>query len=138
MASPFWNSICRRAADPMAAGDRFGRAVGLAQSLRDHLFDEWEKRFQLPVASMQVHVNAPFIARPALVVHDLEDREVPWAEGERYARYWPQARLLTTTGLGHHRVAAEPQVIADALRFLKGETVGDRVVSSPNLPFGIA
>jgi pimeloyl-ACP methyl ester carboxylesterase len=126
------------AADPMAAADRFGRAVGLAQSLRAHLFDEWEKRFKIPVAGLQVHVNAPFIARPALVVHDLEDREVPWAEGERYARYWPQARLLTTTGLGHHRVAAEPQVIAEALRFLQGETVGERVVSSPNLPFGIA
>ncbi len=126
------------AADPMAAADRFGRAVGLAQSLRDHLFDEWEKRFQIPVAGLQVHVNAPFIARPALVVHDLEDREVPWAEGERYARYWPQARLLTTTGLGHHRIAAEPQVIAEALRFLQGETIGERVVSSPNLPFGIA
>ncbi|HEX7801177.1 MAG TPA: alpha/beta fold hydrolase [Pseudoxanthomonas sp.] len=126
------------AADPMAAADRFGRAVGLAQSLRGHLFDEWEKRFRIPVAGLQVHVNAPFIARPALVVHDLEDREVPWAEGERYARYWPQARLLTTSGLGHHRVAAEPEVIAEALRFLKGETVGERVVSSPNLPFGIA
>lgn len=126
------------AADPMAAADRFGSAVGLAQSLRNHLFDEWEKRFQIPVAGLQVHVNAPFIARPALVVHDLEDREVPWAEGERYARYWPQARLLTTTGLGHHRIAAEPQVIAEALRFLKGDTVGERVVSSPNLPFGVA
>ena len=126
------------AADPMAAADRFGRAVGLAQSLRAHLFDEWEKRFKIPVAGLQVHVNAPFIARPALVVHDLEDREVPWAEGERYARYWPQARLLTTTGLGHHRIAAEPQVIAEALRFLQGETIGERVVSSPNLPFGIA
>lgn len=126
------------AADPMAAADRFGRAVGLAQSLRNHLFDEWEKRFHIPVAGLQVHVNAPFIARPALVVHDLEDKEVPWAEGERYARYWPQARLLTTSGLGHHRVAAEPEVIAQALRFLKGETVGERVVSSPNLPFGIA
>ena len=126
------------AADPKAAADRFGRAVGLAQSLRDHLFDEWEQRSQLPVDDMQVHVNAPFIARPALIVHDLEDREVPWAEGERYARYWPQARLLTTNGLGHHRVASQPEVIADGLRFLQGQTVGDRVVSSPNLPFGVA
>lgn len=126
------------AADPLAAGDRFGRAVGLAQSLRAHLFDEWEKRFQVRVASLQAHVNAPFIARPALVVHDLEDREVPWAEGERYARYWPQARLLSTTGLGHHRIASQPEVIADALRFLAGDTVGERVVSSPNLPFGFA
>ncbi|HEY5971205.1 MAG TPA: alpha/beta fold hydrolase [Pseudoxanthomonas sp.] len=126
------------AADPMAAADRFGRAVGLAQSLRSHIFDEFEKRFGIPVAGMQAHVNVPYIARAALVVHDLEDREVPWAEGERYARYWPQARLLTTSGLGHHRVAVEPEVIADALRFLGGETVGERVVSSPNLPFGVA
>ena len=126
------------AADPMAAADRFGRAVGLAQSLRSHIFDEFEMRFGIPVAGMQAHVNVPFIARPALVVHDLEDREVPWSEGERYARYWPQARLLTTLGLGHHRVASDPEVIADALRFLRGETVGERVVSSPNLPFGVA
>ena len=126
------------AADPMAAGERFGRAVGLAQSLRNHIFDEWEKRFQIPVAGLQAHVNVPFIACPALVVHDIEDKEVPWAEGERYARYWPQARLISTTGLGHHRVASEPEVIADALRFLQGETVGERVVSSPNLPFGVA
>ncbi|RZA28881.1 MAG: alpha/beta hydrolase, partial [Lysobacteraceae bacterium] len=117
---------------------RFGRAVGLAQSLRAHLFDEFERRFRIPVAGLQAHVNVPHIARPALVVHDLEDREVPWAEGERYARYWPQARLLTTTGLGHHRIASQPEVIADALRFLAGDVVGERVVSSPNLPFGVA
>ena len=126
------------AADPMAAADRFGRAVGLAQSLRAHLFDEWEKRFKIPVAGLQVHVNAPFIARPALVVHDLEDREVPWAEGERYARYWPDSHLLSTQGLGHNRIAGDASVIAAALRFLRGECVGERVVSSPNLPYGFA
>ena len=126
------------AADPLAAADRFGSVVGLAQSLRSRLFDEFEKRSRIPVAGLQAHLNVPFIARPALVVHDLEDREVPWAEGERYARYWPQARLLSTSGLGHHRIVAQPEVIVDALRFLAGEAVGERVVSSPNLPFGIA
>jgi len=126
------------AADPLAAADRFGSAVGLAQSLRSHLFDEFERRFRIPVAGMQAHLNVPYIARPALVVHDIEDREVPWAEGERYARYWPQARLLSTTGLGHHRIASQPEVIADALRFLAGERVGERVVSTLELPFGIA
>lgn len=77
--------------------------------------------------------TAPLIARPASRVHDLEDAEVPWAEGERYARYWPAPRLLTTTGLGHHRVAHDPDLIAASLRFLRGE----RVVS-PNLPYGFA
>ena len=68
----------------------------------------------------------------------LEDDDVPWEEGERYARLWPDARLLTTTGLGHHRIAGDATVIDATLRFLRGEAVGERVVSSPNLPFGFA
>ena len=71
-------------------------------------------------------------------MHDLEDREVPWSEGERYARVWGEARLLSTRGLGHNRVVDNACVIDAALRFLRGEAVGDRVVSSPNLPYGFA
>ena len=126
------------AADPIAAASRFGRVVGLAERLSAHLYDEYEARHPLRVASLQAHLKAPSIARPALIVHDLADREVPWAEGERYARHWPGARLLTTTGLDHHRVVDDAGVIDAALRFLRGETVGERVVSSPNLPYGIA
>ena len=71
-------------------------------------------------------------------MHDLDDREVPWSEGERYARHWNGSRLLTTTGLGHSRVVDDEAVIDAALRFLRGEAVGERVVSSPNLPYGFA
>lgn len=126
------------AADPLDAASRFARFVGLADRLASRLFDEYEARHPLRVASLQAHLKAPAIARAALVVHDLGDREVPWAEGERYARHWPAARLLTTTGLGHHRIVDDAGVIDAALRFLRGETVGDRVVSSPNLPYGLA
>jgi pimeloyl-ACP methyl ester carboxylesterase len=87
---------------------------------------------------LQAHRTAPRIGCPALVVHDLEDREVPWSEGERYARHWRHARLLSTRGLGHNRIAQDAAVIAATLRFLRGECVGDREVSSPKLPYGIA
>jgi pimeloyl-ACP methyl ester carboxylesterase len=126
------------ASDPIDAASRFGKFVGLAEHLASHLFDEYESRNPTRVASLQVHLKAPAIARPVLVVHDLGDREVPWAEGERIARYAPDARLLTTQGLGHHRVVDDAGVIDAGLRFLHGETVGDRVVSSPNLPYGFA
>ena len=72
------------------------------------------------------------------MVHDLEDREVPWHEGERYARFWPDARLVNTRGLGHNRIVDDAGVITTALAFLRGEPVGERVVSSPNLPYGLA
>jgi pimeloyl-ACP methyl ester carboxylesterase len=126
------------AADPMAAGQRFGRFIGLSSHLSNRIFEEFESLTGISVDGLQAHVNAPRIGRPMLVVHDIEDNEVPWAEGERYARYCPHARLLTTEGLGHHRIANDPAVIGDALRFLQGETIGSRVVSSPNLPYGFA
>jgi len=126
------------AADPIDAARRFGRMVGLADYLCAHLFDEYEARRSTRVASLQAHLHAPRIGRPALIVHDLADREVPWAEGERYARHWPHSRLLTTTGLGHHHIVDDRTVIDAGLEFLRGGIVGERVVSSSNLPFGFA
>lgn len=126
------------AADPADATRRFAHFVGLAAPIRRRMVALLERRTRVPLEELQAQYSAPVIARPALVVHDLGDMEVPWAEGERYARYWPESRLMTTTGLGHHHIAHDPGVIAASLRFLRCETVGERVVSSPNLPYGFA
>lgn len=126
------------AADPLAAVERFSRFVWLAGYLGRRMFARFENAMRFDADELQAHNNAPRIARPALIVHDLEDSEVPWCEGERYARFWRDSRLLSTSGLGHNRIADDEGVIDAALRFLRGETVGDRVVSSPNLPYGLA
>lgn len=125
------------AADPLAAMERFSRMVWLGAHWGARLAALFERQTRVPIEDLQAHRNAPMIGRPALVVHDLEDREVPWSEGERYARLWHDARMITTRGFGHNRIADHPDVIADTLRFLRRETVGVRIVSSPNLPFGM-
>lgn len=125
-------------ADPHEAALRFGNLIGLPGHLAANLSGEFESRTSVPVASLRAHVRVPSIGKPALIVHDVEDREVPWAEGERYARFWADARLLSTCGLGHNRIVGDPGVIDAAMRFLAGDTVGERVVSSPNLPYGFA
>ncbi len=125
------------AADPLAAMERFSRFVGLGAHFGARMAAFFEAKTRVPIEELQAHHNAPLIARPALIVHDLEDREVPWHEGERYARLWNGARLISTRGFGHNRIADHPGVIGDALRFLRGETVGERLVSSPNLPYGV-
>lgn len=126
------------AADPIDAGLRFARFVGMAEYLCQRMFALFAARLGISFEQQQAQHVVPDIGRPALIVHDLEDRDVPWAEGERYARYWPGARLLTTRGLGHRRILDDPSVIAAGLDFLRGKAVGERVVSSPNLPFGVA
>ncbi|MFD0323344.1 alpha/beta hydrolase [Lysobacter gummosus] len=126
------------AADPVAAVKRFARFLWVGEDICRRMFAYYESHIGISFDSQQAHRNAPTIASPALIVHDLDDREVPWSEGERYARYWPDSRLLSTQGLGHNRIADDGNVIGAALRFLHGEQVGDKVVSSENLPYGFA
>jgi pimeloyl-ACP methyl ester carboxylesterase len=126
------------AADPVDATRRFTRFVHLGGHLNGRLHDRLEAMSGVNIHDLQVHRHLPALGQPALIVHDMDDRDVPWAEGERYARYLSGARLLTTQGLGHRDVLDAPEVIEAALAFLCGEVVGERVVSSPNLPFGDA
>lgn len=126
------------AADMEAAAGRFFRFVRLGDHLREAFYGWHERRTGVTVRDLQVHKHLPALGQSGLVVHDLDDRDVPWEEGERYARYWPGSRLLTTQGLGHHHVLDAPEVIEATFAFLRGETVGERVVATPNLPYGLA
>lgn len=126
------------AADMDAAATRYFRFVRLGEHLRRPFYDWLVARTGVPVEQLQMHRHAAALGQPGLVVHDLDDADVPWDEGERYARHWPGARLFTTQGLGHHRVLEAPEVIDAVLAFATGAAVGERVVASPNLPFGLA
>lgn len=52
-----------------------------------------------------------------LVIHDRQDKEIPYAEGVWLDRAWPSARLISTDGLGHQRILADPTVIGHAVDF---------------------
>ena len=125
-------------ADPRDAVERLARRIGFGEPVGRHLATMLEDRMGRTLDELQAHRIAPAIGTPALVVHDLLDDEVPWAEGERFARLLPSSRLLTTLDLGHHGVLGDARVMRDCMRFLAGDAVGDRVVSSPNLPYGVA
>jgi pimeloyl-ACP methyl ester carboxylesterase len=53
-----------------------------------------------------------------LVLHDPDDREVPFADGRALAEAWPGARLEALAGAGHTRALRHPEVIARAVGFV--------------------
>jgi pimeloyl-ACP methyl ester carboxylesterase len=59
--------------------------------------------------------------QPLLVIHDRQDREVPFAEGKRHLSSWPQARMMEVQGLGHRRVLDDSAVIEASVEFVAGE-----------------
>jgi pimeloyl-ACP methyl ester carboxylesterase len=121
------------AADMKAAARRFFRFVHLAGYLREPFYAWLHRRTGVHIDELRVERKLPMLGQPALIVHDLDDADVPWGEGERYAQHWPGARLYTTEGLGHRRVLDAPEVIEAALAFVRGEEVGTHVVGSPDL-----
>jgi pimeloyl-ACP methyl ester carboxylesterase len=66
---------------------------------------------------------------PLLVVHDEGDREVPYSEGRRLAECWPDARLMTTNGLGHHRMLRDSEVVTATVEFVAGRASGSHARS---------
>jgi pimeloyl-ACP methyl ester carboxylesterase len=55
-----------------------------------------------------------------LVVHDEDDRAVPFEGGYRLSRAWPGARFRATNGLGHARILRDPETVRAAVDFIRG------------------
>ena len=55
---------------------------------------------------------------PLLIVHDRNDRRLAWAESVALVDRWPDARLVTTEGLGHSRLLGDPAVHAEIVHFV--------------------
>ncbi|MFE1233757.1 alpha/beta fold hydrolase [Streptomyces sp. NPDC058745] len=59
------------------------------------------------------------LAAPVLLFHDDQDDMVPPAQSRALARaHGARARLVVTCGLGHRRILADPEVVAEAVRFV--------------------
>jgi pimeloyl-ACP methyl ester carboxylesterase len=57
------------------------------------------------------------IRAPLLVIHDRDDREVPYVDGVEIAEAAADARLHTTFGLGHRRILRDPHVVQTSVNF---------------------
>lgn len=98
----------------------FSRQLGLSWPAEWGLRREMERRFGPGVwPRFSARVCAPDLRMPALVVHDLDDTEVPYRNGQLLAHAWPGARLATTAGLGHRRILRDPRVTGEVLELFR-------------------
>jgi pimeloyl-ACP methyl ester carboxylesterase len=111
-----------------ATVDRFIDGLGLSPAAARHLEQGLAHANLARRDDLEGRTLAPAMTTPLLVVHDRDDREVPYAEGVATVRRWPGARLLTTGGLGHRRVLADREVAEAIADFVTGRGARDEVV----------
>jgi pimeloyl-ACP methyl ester carboxylesterase len=102
----------------------FSRALGLSEARAEAVIRRAEQMARVSFASIDLRRIAPRMRTPLLVIHDVEDGQVPFAHGQQIAQAWPGARLLTTRGLGHARLLRAPQVVGAAVEFVAGGGAG--------------
>lgn len=97
---------------------RFGELTGFSPDVVERLRAGLERRFGFEWESAEPLRVAPAMETPCLVIHDADDRFIPHDEGRDLAQAWPGAALVTTRGLGHHRILRDPDVVSSAVAFL--------------------
>ena len=100
----------------------FARRLGIPERIRAAMQERFERRFGRRWQEFELPHSVAQARAPALVVHDVDDREVAYASGEALARAWADARLASTRGLGHRGVLRDPGVVRDAVDFIDART----------------
>lgn len=106
--------------EPVDYTRRFGEILQLDDSVVEGLQRRIEERFMRKWSDYSLALTAREMTAPLLIIHDRDDQETYWREGNALAEAWPGARLITTNGLGHRRVLREPELVEEARRFVTG------------------
>ena len=105
-------------ANPTPYLSAFVRGLGFGPRTLARTRTRVERRTGLALADVDLpRMASDMDTPPLLVVHDLDDREVRWSDGEAIATAWPESTLVSTTGLGHRRLLRDPVVLAEAASF---------------------
>lgn len=112
---------------------RFARWHWIPEPVRRSMQAAIEDRYGVRWNELEISGLAPKLGAEALVIHDREDRVVPWTQGASFARRWPGARLLSTDGLGHGRILQDSGVACAAAEFITGRS-NVAGVAAPALP----
>lgn len=104
----------------------FARALNISEPVRAAMQAHMETRFSHRWQDLEGGRVAAQNRTPALIVHDRDDHDVPFAAAERLAAHWPQATLLATDKQGHRRILRDPAVVAQVVMFMTGHAESRR------------
>jgi pimeloyl-ACP methyl ester carboxylesterase len=128
-------------ADPMSYIADFSHMLGLGDRIQARMIARLERRVGRPLADFNLPRFGSRLGIPLLVIHDRDDKETRFSDGQAIARAWPTAELIATAGLGHRRILTDPGVVRCVTEFLAADRPGspaprpeDR--SRPNAPGG--
>ncbi|MBT2767297.1 alpha/beta fold hydrolase [Stenotrophomonas sp. ISL-67] len=103
---------------PSTAINSYARAISAAPAVVDAFRARVQAWLGHPWSYLDIANIPQQQQRPLLVLHDLQDKEVPVQHAQAILRTWPNARLATTRGLGHRRILRDAGVARELSSFM--------------------
>jgi pimeloyl-ACP methyl ester carboxylesterase len=103
--------------DPERYTTRFARCLKLSPATAAAMKRILRARYGLEWSDLVLATHPPNV--PVLLAHDRGDLRVPFRDALELARAWPRAELLVRRRSGHHRIIRDPEVVAEAVAFLR-------------------
>lgn len=96
----------------------FAQAAGFPPAAMRAFVKILDREAGRPSAELDLVAVAPQVGIPGLLIHDREDKVVPYAEAEALVAAWPGAKFMTTTGKGHRDILSAPEVLKTIVAFV--------------------
>jgi len=93
---------------------------GIPQEIYKGLIGSFEERFGYDLAHDNPSILLGRLSAPVLIVHDTDDRAVPFRDSQEISQKHKHIALYPTRGLGHLRVLSDLAVIHTSLQYLSG------------------
>lgn len=78
-----------------------------------------QRKVGISVQEMNVGEIGKNLRVEALIVHDIEDKEVRFQSAIEIHEAWPTSKIFKTQGLGHRRILRDPQVLSTVKDFIQ-------------------
>jgi pimeloyl-ACP methyl ester carboxylesterase len=109
-------------ADVRIFSDLFARSLAIPPAVQQTMHRNLERRLRIVWDDLHIPTVVRELPAAALVIHDRDDADVPFAHGEEIVGAWSGSILESTSGLGHRALLRDPAVIDRAVEFLRQES----------------
>jgi pimeloyl-ACP methyl ester carboxylesterase len=106
-------------ADVRVFSDLFARSLAISPAVQQTMHRNLERRLRIVWDDLHIPSVVRKLPPAALVIHDRDDTDVPFAHGEEIAGAWEGSTLESTSGLGHRALLRDPAVIGRTVEFLR-------------------
>ncbi len=94
------------------------KLIGLSPKSRELVFKNIEQEYEIDFNAIKDSSLLANMKSPLLVFHDMDDKEVPFSDGQNFAKHWPGSQFVRSKGLGHLGILQSENIINQTVQFI--------------------